>query len=77
MAAVALPDIMSPAQHQGWRTRLNLAKVFPDGWCLVGGQMVWLLAAEHGVNPPRATDDVDLVVDIRSDPAGMMQQLSS
>ena len=54
---------MSPAQHQGWRVLLDLAKIFPAGWCLVGGQMVWLLAADHGVDPPRATDDVDLVVD--------------
>lgn len=29
--------------------------------------MVWLLAAEHGVNPPRATDDMDIAVDIQSD----------
>jgi hypothetical protein len=44
---------------------------FPTGWCLVGGQMVWLLAAEQGVTPLRATDDVDVVVDIRSEPAGI------
>ena len=61
MAPVTLAETMSPAQHQGWRVLLDLAKVFPAGWCLVGGQMVWLLAAEHGVDPPRATDDVDLV----------------
>jgi hypothetical protein len=33
--------------------------------------MVWLLAAEDGADPPRATDDVDLVVDIRAEPAGI------
>jgi len=71
MAPVTLAETMSPAQHQGWRVLLDLAKVFPAGWCLVGGQMVWLLAAEHGVDPPRATDDVDLVVDIRAEPAGI------
>lgn len=71
MAPVALAETMSPAQHQGWRVLLDLAKVFPVGWCLVGGQMVWLLAAEHGADPPRVTDDVDLVVDIRAEPTGI------
>lgn len=71
MAPVTLAEVMSAAQHQGRRVLLDLAKVLPTGWCLVGGQMVWLLGAEHGVDPPRATDDVDLVVDIRAEPAGI------
>jgi len=71
MAPIALPDIMRPAQEQGWLTLIKLAMTFPTGWCLVGGQMVWLLAAEHGVAPLRATDDVDVVVDIRSEPTGI------
>ena len=54
MAPATLAEIMSPAQKQGWLVPLRLAKVFPAGWCLVGGQMVWLLAAEHGTDPPRA-----------------------
>jgi hypothetical protein len=62
---------MQPAQEQGWLTLLDLATTYPTGWCLVGGQMVWLLAAEHGVTPLRATDDVDVVVDIRSEPTGI------
>lgn len=33
--------------------------------------MVWLLAAEHGITPLRATDDVDVVVDIRYEPTGI------
>jgi hypothetical protein len=65
---VPLPA-MSPAQEQGWRVLLDLGTVLPDGWCLIGGQMVWLFAAEHGVDPPRATDDVDVVIDLRSRPA--------
>jgi hypothetical protein len=71
MAPIALPDTMQPAQEQGWLTLLDLATTYPTGWCLVGGQMVWLLAAEHGVTPLRATDDVDVVVDIRSEPTGI------
>lgn len=71
MAPIALPDIMRPAQEQGWLTLFKLAMTFPTGWCLGGGQMVWLLAAEHRVAPLRATDDVDVVVDIRSEPTGI------
>ena len=50
---------------------LDLGTVLPDGWCLIGGQMVWLFAAEHGADPPRATDDVDVVIDLRSRPTGL------
>ena len=73
MVAVALPAAMSPAQRQGWLVLLDLAEAFPTGWCLLGGQMVWLLATERGVDPPRATDDVDVVVDIRSEPDGIRE----
>jgi len=70
MATVVLTGL-SPAQDEGWQTLLDLAEAFPAGWCLVGGQLVWLLAAEHGAVPPRATDDVDVVVDVRAEPAGV------
>lgn len=57
---------MTPAQQQGWKVLLDLAVEFSTGWCLVGGQMVWLHALEHGVEPPRATEDIDVVVDVRA-----------
>jgi hypothetical protein len=71
MTPVALEETMSAAQKQGWLVLLELTEVFRTGRCLVGGQMVWLLAAEHGCPPPRATDDIDMVVDIRSEPTGV------
>ena len=64
---------MSPAQLEGWLILLDLGEAFPQGWCLIGGQMVWLLATEHDVAPPRATEDVDVVVDVRADPAGIQK----
>ena len=66
MAPVRLAS-MTPAQEESWRILLELYQDFPDGWCLIGGQMVWLLANEYNVNPIRATDDVDVAVDIRTD----------
>lgn len=68
MASINLPA-MSASQQEGWLVLLDLADSFPDGWCLVGGQMVWLLAAEHHVEPLRTTEDVDVVVDVRADRA--------
>lgn len=58
---------MTPAQEESWRVLLDLYEDFQDGWCLIGGQMVWLLANENNAVPIRATDDVDVAVDIRTD----------
>jgi hypothetical protein len=58
---------MTPAQEGGWRTLLDLYKDFPRAWCLIGGQLVWLHARESGIDPPRVTEDVDVVIDIRVD----------
>jgi hypothetical protein len=60
-------DSMTRPQEEGWRVLLDLYEAFPGGWCIIGGQMVWLLAHEHGVEPLRATEDIDVVVDIRAD----------
>jgi hypothetical protein len=58
---------MTPAQEYAWGILLDVSADFPTGWCLIGGQMVWLFAHEHGVEPIRATEDVDVAVDIRAD----------
>jgi hypothetical protein len=58
---------MTPSQGEGWRVLLDLYEEFAAGWCIIGGQMVWLLACEYGVAPTRVTEDVDVVVDIRAD----------
>ncbi len=36
-----------------------------DTWTLIGGQMVLLLGLEHGATPPRVSEDLDTVVDVR------------
>lgn len=65
---------MTPAQKQGWRVLLDLYDAFTEDWCIIGGQMVWLLAREYGVEPIRATEDVDVVVDVRAD-QGLIRRL--
>jgi hypothetical protein len=62
---------MTPAQAEGWRVLFALYDAMPSGWCLIGGQMTWLLAHEHGSEPLRATEDVDVAVDIRADQAAL------
>jgi hypothetical protein len=37
-------------------------------WCLLGGQMMYLLAAEAGRTLARPTADMDVVIDVRESP---------
>ncbi len=61
---------LTPAAEQGWATLFELAKTDTTSWLLIGGQMMYLLAAENGSVLPRPTDDVDVVVDVRARPDG-------
>lgn len=50
-----------------WHAIAELAqRVSIDQWVVVGGQMVAIHAALAGVEPPRVTDDGDVVVDVRT-----------
>lgn len=64
---------MTPAQEAGWHALIDLYESIQAGWCIIGGQMVWFLAQEHGVEPIRVTEDVDVVVDIRTNQRLMKQ----
>ncbi len=57
---------MPSAQAQSWHGLLDVAERVPTGWCLVGGQMVFLFARERSVPVPRTTTDVDAVLDVRA-----------
>lgn len=48
----------------------DLTEADSENWLLIGGQMIYLLAIENGVQPVRATDDLDVVVDVRSKQGG-------
>ena len=41
------------------------------GWTLIGGQLVFPHALEQGRTPPRVSEDVDLVVDVRVRPPAL------
>ena len=58
-----------------WHAVLDVSQVKPDGWTLIGAQMVALHAAEHGQACPRTSTDADLLADVRI-ATGSTQMLS-
>lgn len=59
---------MPPEQTASWLGVLDLYENVPDGWTLIGGQLVHLHCAERGRFPERPTNDADTVIDVRADP---------
>ena len=59
-----LPSAPGPA-GEIWTTLCELAAAKPDGWTLIGGQMVLLHALEHGAEPSRVSTDLDILVNAR------------
>lgn len=64
---IVLPPMLE-AQTASWHALMDLHERHPEGWTLVGGQMVHLHCAERSHTPPRPTDDADTVLDVRADP---------
>jgi len=62
---LSLP-VQLPAEVTAWSALLDLSEFRRQGWTLVGGQMVHLLAWEHGEESPRVTTDADVVLDVRA-----------
>ena len=48
-----------------WAALIELSELRPGEWTLVGGQMVFLHAMERGVDPPRVSTDLDVLVNAR------------
>lgn len=72
---IAVPDNVAP-----WTLVFEVADATPsDSWVLVGGLMVHAHAIRAGVNPPRPTGDIDLLLNIGartvSDVAAPLQSL--
>jgi hypothetical protein len=69
---VRLP-IEDEASLVAWTTVMDLARHRRQGWTLVGGQMVHLLAWEHGEDSPRVTTDADVVINVRAYPKALAE----
>lgn len=61
---VHIPPMAGHDAHL-WDSLLELSELRPGEWTLVGGQMVFLHAVEHGITPPRISTDLDIVVNAR------------
>ena len=71
---IELPELGVPGM---WETLLDIAERVEDGWTLVGGPMTLLHALEHGIDPPRVSRDLDVIVDIRARPARLPAMLAA
>lgn len=60
--------VTSAGQEASWHALLDLHEELPEGWVLIGGQMVHLHAAERGYRLVRPTDDADAVLDVKLRP---------
>jgi hypothetical protein len=69
-AAVRLPPLAG-RQQESWGAFVEVAPTLGEHCLLVGGQMVFLLEVERGSLDTRPTDDVDIVIDLRVEPAGL------
>jgi hypothetical protein len=67
---------MSAAQAASWHAVMDLHERLDDGWTLVGGQLVHLHCADRSYVPPRPTDDIDTVIDVRA-ATNMLQTFTS
>ena len=61
---------LAPVAEQAWGTLFDLAAENSESWIIVGGQMVYLVALEHGSKRVRPTQDMDVVVNLRLRPDG-------
>lgn len=59
--------------HALWAALIELSALRPGEWTLVGGQMVFLHAMEHGVTPPRVSTDLDVLVNARVVTGGLRE----
>lgn len=67
---ISLPP-MTGRRHASWTALVELAPSFGDHWLLIGGQMVLLHEVERHARDVRPTDDVDVAIDLRTEPAGL------
>ena len=56
---VVMPQVVPPAQREAWLLAGSLYERVPDGWTIVGGQMVQFHGWRTATIPTRTTTDLD------------------
>jgi len=51
-----------------WAALIELSDLRPGEWTLIGGQMVFLHAMEHGAQPPRVSTEASQNLSVRDEP---------
>lgn len=72
---IELPAMLTE-QQESWEAVFRIHDAMPTGWVLVGGQAVFLHAAERGAPVVRPTTDADFALDIRGHP-DMLKKFTS
>jgi hypothetical protein len=62
---VIVIDDDDPVAIESWRVMLQLVEKVPEGWTLIGAQMVALHAYEQGRERIRLSPDFDVVANVR------------
>lgn len=62
---IAIPSLGDPWDAV-WETLIDLQEQQPDGWTLIGAQMVALHAMEYDRMPPRRSQDADVLANVRA-----------
>lgn len=65
---VAMPPDMPGVQQEAWLLAGRLFAAHPEGWTIVGGQMVQFHGWRSGTLPARVTTDLDAAIAARSHP---------
>lgn len=76
MNFISLPELSS-GQKASWIGLLEISKIIPDEWSLIGGQLVQLHCWERNAIPTRVTNDVDTVLDVRAEPKILLKFTSA
>lgn len=69
VVSVVMPRDVPSAQREAWLLAGRLYERVPDGWTIVGGQMVQFHAWRTGRVPIRATTDLDAAIAARTNPS--------
>lgn len=76
--SVVVVDAPAGGWAHPWPAAVELARELPaDRWVLVGGLMVQLHAAAHGVTATRPTDDLDVLLDVRTHATALSDTLAA
>lgn len=69
-SVIRMPEDVPAAQREAWILAGTLREIVPDGWTVVGGQMVQFHGWRTGTTPVRTTTDLDAAIAARAHPRG-------